>query len=143
VSIQPSKSVPKILALTPKAQDGVSFDIVGAQERLSNSLGANVQLIASTDWYMESFERCGGWESWAWETVLGKSFATRDSHFQGFVCLTEMVGRANALIINLALRNSKPVMLCVDGRPIGIVSAVTVIDSNDWKTGWGLVSREL
>lgn len=144
MSTQPTKSVPRILVLTPKpSEDGFTFDVEGIGSRLSNYLGVNVQTVSSTDWYGESFARCGGWESWAYETVLGKSFATREANFQGFALVTQQFGRANALIINLALRNSKPVIACVDGLSIGMVTAVTVLDSNNWTAGWGFVSKEL
>lgn len=96
----------------------------------------NMLLIHSSDWYRESFEVAGNWDSWIWETVTGRDYATREKHFDGFVVYGDRLGRANAGIVDLALRNQRAVLAFQGEAGLGIVNAVVSLDPEDMVSGW-------
>ena len=99
-----------------------------------------IQVTDSFAWYRDAFGRCGTWESWIWETVLGKDYGTREPHFDGFVVFGERLGRAGAGIADLAIRSNRAVLLYRDGNRLESVRTVAQIDPNDMVTGWGVES---
>lgn len=103
---------------------------------IGEELGISAELIDSAFWYKEQFGRCGDWSSWIWETVTGKNYDTRKSHFSGFVLCEEELGKANAQIVDLALRNGKIVLFARKNRPLSSISEVQTVDKDDWQRGW-------
>ena len=103
---------------------------------LEKDLGVSAELTDSAKWYKDQFHRCGDWSSWIWETVTGKSYETRRPHFSGFVVCEEELGKANAQIVTLALRNNRAVLFCRKNQPLAPVTSVEEVDATNWKRGW-------
>jgi hypothetical protein len=97
--------------------------------------GKRVHVVDSVTWYSETFATCGNWDSWIWETTNGVDFGTRKRHFAGFVVLADTLGRANAAIVQNALRDDTPVFSWLD-RQMGRVTNVIEHDANHWVGGW-------
>jgi hypothetical protein len=72
-------------------------------------LSVPAELVDSPSWYARDFPRCGNWDTWAWETVRGVDYGTRQRKFDGYVLCTPVVARANAQIVLLALQDQMPV----------------------------------
>jgi hypothetical protein len=134
----------KLLALVTK--DTLPVYVEQMRTDLTRALTAfglpNAALTDSGAWFHERFAVCGDWESWIWETVNGKDYATRQPNFDGFVVCTDTLGRANAQIIDLALRNDRAV-LAWDGSELRSVSRLVTHDSNRWVDGWGIETTSL
>jgi hypothetical protein len=106
---------------------------------LSTSLGLdNVALVDSASWYREQFDSCGNWDSWVWETVTGRDYATREQHFHGFVVLGDRLGKASAGIADLALRNGRAVLAWKESKDLCNVQSIVCLDKEDMAAGWGL-----
>jgi hypothetical protein len=103
---------------------------------LKEELGISAQLVDSVFWYKEQFSRCGDWSSWIWETVSGKNYDTRETHFSGFILCEEELGKANAQIVDLALRNGKIVLFARKNCPLSSISEVQTVDKDNWQRGW-------
>jgi hypothetical protein len=95
-----------------------------------------VQVKPSTLWYQQRFESCGDWESWVWETVNGREYSTRKPFFDGFAVCSDPMGRANAEIAKLALRNRKAVLAWSPSEPLRFVQEVVTLDADKWTGGW-------
>lgn len=72
--------------------------------------GLQVRLVDSIEWYEQQFPISGTWESWIWDTVNGRDCRTRTPHFDGFLVLSDQLGRANATVAAMALRNGSAVL---------------------------------
>ena len=108
---------------------------------LSSFLGVkDVDLVDSVMWYRDVFGRCGTWESWVWDTVLGRDYGTRERHFDGFVVFGRRLGRAGASIVDLALRSNRAVLTILPERGVEIVQSVVQTDNTDMITGWEISS---
>jgi hypothetical protein len=107
-----------------------------ARSLIKEELGISPQLVDSVFWYKEQFSRCGDWSSWIWETVSGKNYDTRETHFSGFILCEEELGKANAQIVDLALRNGKTVLFARKNCPLSSISEVQTVDEDDWQRGW-------
>ena len=115
--------------------------VSGELERLFPQL--KVQVTPSTEWYTERFESRGDWESWVWETVNGKDYTTRKPFFSGYAVCIDPMGRANAEITKLALRNGKAVFAWSAQSPIRSVQEVVTLDGNRWVDGWSVRSNPI
>lgn len=103
---------------------------------LESQLGLSEVLITdSGTWYKQSFDTAGNWDSWIWETVLGRDYETRDRHFSGFVVYGDRLGRATAGVCNLALRSDRAVLV-FDGQRLGKVTSVVTVDQENMVSGW-------
>jgi hypothetical protein len=107
-----------------------------ADALLKERLGVEVQLVDSAFWHKEHFGRCGDWSSWVWETVTGRDYDTREHHFSGFIVCEEELGKANAQLVELALRNGRSVLFARKNRPLSTVKEVKVADETNWQRGW-------
>jgi len=103
---------------------------------------ADVAITDSGAWFHERFAVCGDWQSWIWESVNGKDYATREPNFDGFVVCVDTLGKANAQIVELALRNNRAV-LAWDGSELRSVSRLLTYDANRWVEGWGIETTSL
>lgn len=110
--------------------------VAEVKKQVAQTLDVTTSLLDSRTWHEREFARCGGWDSWAWETVNGKDFSTRKSFFDGFVVGQTVIGRANAQIIHLALEQRRVVLFCAIERPLGIVTQLITVDSERWIDGW-------
>jgi hypothetical protein len=120
----------------PEESDQVLPKVMTAvNEYLQNR--RSVILVHSADWYHETFQSCGNWDSWIWETVTGRDYGTRDKHFDGFIVYGEKLGRANAGIVDLALRSDR-VVLAMREAQLDIVTGVVALDTEDMVSGWTL-----
>lgn len=137
----------KLLALVSRDmnQSQIEETVTSICNRLKTDLGiTEVGVTDSVFWYNTLFPVAGNWESWIWESVNGKDFGTRKPHFVGFVVCSAMLGRANAAIVKLALRDKRTVLHWSSARhPLSIVVEVIGSDDNNWKTGWSVRTREL
>ena len=115
---------------------GIEKAVESVHAALKEKLGLDAELTASSVWYKEHFSRCGDWDSWIWETVTGKSYDTRKPHFAGFIVCEEKLGRANAQIVDLAVRNKKVVLFCRKDLPLSEVEGTEETDPDNWKQGW-------
>lgn len=134
----------KFLALI--AKDTLPVYVEQMRTELTGALHAfglpDVAITDSGAWFRERFAVCGDWESWIWESVCGKDYATRQPNFDGFVVCTDPLGRANAQIVELALRNQRAV-LAWDGSELRSVSRLVTYDNNRWADGWGIETTSL
>ena len=112
-----SMKKPKLLILVPSGMPQAEAEALRteSQARLEKELGSSIECELSSHWWSAQFERAGSWDSWIWETVTGKSFNTRGPHFDGFVVCTEQLGKANAGIVGLALKQKRSVLACRNG----------------------------
>jgi hypothetical protein len=65
---------------------------------------------------------------------------TRRRYFDFFVVVDTPIGRATKEIINLALRERRPVLRFVEEGFVQVVRTVQVEDDN-WKKGWTVAVR--
>lgn len=134
----------KLLALV--AKDTLPVYIEQMRTDLTRALHAfglsNVVLTDSGAWFRERFSACGDWESWVWESVCGKDYNTRAPNFDGFVVCVDTLGRANAQIVDLALRNQRAV-LAWDGSELRSVSRLLTYDHQRWADGWGIETTSI
>lgn len=98
--------------------------------------------VDSKDWYRTHFPRCGSWDSWVWETVVGRDYMTRQPHFAGFVVCDVPLGRGNVSLVQLALTNKLPVLLWEDEAPFRRVVQVNEVESN-MGGGWDVSAAPL
>ena len=120
--------------------------LAGIKDRLDEDLdlAGKVTLRDSASWYREAFPAAGTWEGWIWETVNGKNFKTRQPHFAGFVVCGGVLGRANAQVVELALRDKRAVLQWTSTRhPLRVVAAVTKRNTDSWIDGWGVATNPL
>ena len=138
MSTESQKPCLRLLALTNRAMevDDINEWVTEVKVKVATTLDVDTTLVNSRDWHEQEFARCGGWDSWAWETVNGKDFSTRKPFFDGFVVGQTVLGRANAQIIHLALGQAKVVLFCESGKPLGIVTELLTVDSERWVDGW-------
>ena len=128
----------KLLVLVTK---GLTDDYIATltndvKSALAQAGISNVVLTDSGAWFRERFQQSGDWDSWVWETVNGIDYVTRQHYFDGFVVTAEQLGRANAGIVSLALRNKRAVLAYVDDRPLKKVTEVHADDPDNWAEGW-------
>ena len=139
-----SATCPRLLLLVPRGL--TSEEIEKAQEQVAEAFTARlgvpqVSTADSKSWYTSHFESAGTWESWIWDTVCGKDFATRKPYFQGFVVIGSTVGRAGAGIVDLALRTGKAV-LSYDGEHLSQVTGVTAPSDGEYGS-WAVEARRI
>ena len=139
-----SSKPPRFLLLVNRGMSSSAIDdaVEVAHTLLGDELGIKAELIDSAFWYKEQFNRCGDWSSWIWETVTGKDYDTRKSHFSGFILCEEELGKANANIVDLALRNGKIVLFARKNRPLSSITGVRAVDETDWQRGWRVKVEE-
>jgi hypothetical protein len=134
----------KFLALVSK--ETLPIQAEQSKVDLTRALAAlgipDVAITDSGEWFRERFAVCGDWQSWIWESVNGKDYNTRELNFDGFIVCTDPLGRANAQIVELALRNQRAV-LSWDGSDLKSVSRLLVRDANSWVDGWGVETSPL
>jgi len=114
----------------------ISQAVETAEALIREKLKLEVELVDSAFWHKEQFQRCGDWSSWIWETVTGRDYDTRRPHFAGFIICEEELGKANAQLVELALRNGRSVLFARRNRPLSTVKAVEEADSTNWQRGW-------
>ena len=106
--------------------------------KLGQVLPYGFEIVDSAAWHAESYDRCGDWTSWFWETVHGIAYQTRKRHFDAFLVAQTDLGRANAEILKIALSANRPVLFCKQGHDIGIVYRIEATDAENWKSGWSV-----
>lgn len=128
----------RLLVLVNRGESSHSINraVETADALIREGLGVSVELVDSAFWHKEQFGRCGDWSSWIWETVTGKDYETREHHFSGFIVCAEELGRANAQLVELALRNGRSVLFARKNCPLSVVKEVKVTDENNWQGGW-------
>lgn len=130
--------------MVPRAMLPIEVDeaMVSVKKAVKGFVGhENVEVMDSVSWHKEQFTTSGNWESWIWDTVTGKDYSTREPHFSGFLVYGERLGRANAAIVDLALRAKRAVLaLKSSTSPIEIVQGVGVVDEGDMVAGWKVES---
>ena len=137
---------PKLLVLVTKglSEDYVESLLISVRGSLKSLGIENVQLKDSGTWFRERFPACSDWDSWIWETVNGIDYASRELYFDGFILTSRQLGRANASIVSLALRNKRLVLAYEDeDRPLRNVIQINVEDENNWVEGWSFDSTEI
>lgn len=97
---------------------------------------SSYRLMDSGTWFRERFPACGDWDSWIWESVNGVDYITREVHFDGFILTSIQMGRANASIAALALRNKRAVLALEENQPLKKVTAINADNVDDWAEGW-------
>ncbi len=135
----------RLLVLVTKGlSDDYVDQLMGDVKRTLAEAGiANVALQDSGSWFREQFQRLGDWDSWIWETVNGVDYITRQHNFDGFVVTSDQLGKANAGIVQLALRNKRAVLHYVEDRPLRKVLEVHADDPENWAEGWSIDSTAL
>jgi hypothetical protein len=136
---------PNFLVLVSKGLPEDYLDTLMLQVRGSlQTLGIEqMKLTDSGTWFRERFSSCGDWDSWIWETVNGIDYASRELFFDSFVLTAPQLGRANASIASLALRQKRPVFSFQEDEPLRIVTQINVDDENNWVEGWSYDSKAI
>jgi len=129
----------KFLVLFHKdtSEDEVEKGLSEAKQRLILDLGVEEPTIVdSITWYDATFDRCGDWDPWVKETVLGVDYVSRKPHFNGFLLRFPLIGMAVANIAKLAIETGKPVLSIFPDNPLCKVTSVTCEDERNWIAGW-------
>lgn len=134
---------PRLLALVSQGRSSVQIEyaVEDVKKRVRELVGREPCVMDSATWYRDHFRHCGDWDSWVWETVTGKDYSTRQLRFAGFVVCTPTLGRATAKIVDLALRNNRPVLAWKEQEPLTQVTRLVELDGSDWKAGWTVDTR--
>lgn len=74
---------------------------------------AERELVPLREWYDSTFKVSVNMRSWAYDTVCGRDFETRQPHFRGFVAFGKQ-GRVGAALAEQALRRSRPLLAFED-----------------------------
>lgn len=132
--------VPKSWSRQPEKVAAVEKVARSRIEGLPDSKGrfAKVEIVASTDWHSQTFDGCASWDDWIWKSVVEVDYATRRPRFDGFVVCNKSLGRANAGIVDLALKQNRAVLAISDDDRLVAVTAVTTDDPEDWMGGWSV-----
>jgi hypothetical protein len=93
-------------------------------------------LTDTKTWYDQTFPSCGSWDSYVWETVNGRDYATRQPHFRGFIAVTERLDRSAAQIVALALKEGKTVLGFNQGAQL--LSITSLRQREDEAGGWAV-----
>ena len=135
----------KLLVLVTKGlnDEYVATLMTDVRDALQHVGISNVTLVDSGAWFRERFSQTGDWDSWIWETVNGIDYITRQYNFDGFVATTEQLGRANASILSLALRNKRAVLSYLENRSIRKILDINADDPDNWAEGWSFDSVEI
>jgi hypothetical protein len=134
----------RALALVDRSRGAPQITLATQGVRESfQALGRDATVTDSADWYKSFFPRCGDWDSWIWETVAGKDYATRKQRFAVFVVCDTPLGKANAGIVRLALRTGTPVLRWEDGAPLTLVVELVEADRQDWGAQWDVRTAPL
>jgi len=96
---------PRLLVLVDADEGEARVDAIVADVR--GMLEVECEVVPSTMWFTQSFARCGTWESWVTDSVLGYDYNTRRIHFDGFVVCA--LGPVNRQIARLAIEKQRPV----------------------------------
>jgi len=130
--------VPRLLALVAKGLSDEEAEAArtGAEAQFLAQFGKSVEVLNSKAWFASTFSDCGSWDSWIWDTVSRKDYATRKPYFAGFILCSPVMGRANAQIVRLARENGRTVLLWQSGSPFSLVTGVNDVDPESWKDGW-------
>lgn len=134
---------PKLLALVSKglSDEYIQYMLEEAKKSLVEFGIPEADIKDSSTWFREKFSSCGDWDAWIWETVNGRDYMTRQHHFDGFLICTDTLGKANANIAGLALRNQRAVLSWLEDQPIRIVTAVKTVDDTNWAEGWSFETQ--
>lgn len=138
MSAQSSAASLKLLLLVPRSFTPRECEEVSSQVKadLDAALGLeNVTFMDSASWYRDQLKTSGNWDSWVWETVTGRDYATRERHFDGFVVVGDQLGRATAEIVRLAIQNGRVVLHWKPASPLGCVQTV-VGTAEDGVSSW-------
>lgn len=135
----------KVLALIPKSFGSPARAELKAQveSRLGTMTGKRVEVTDSIDWHRGTFGSSGGWDDWIWNTVSAVDYTTRKTKFDAFVTCVQDLGRANAGIVKLALRNGRAVLHWKDQEPLAVVQKLDERDSDDWVGGWRVCTTQI
>lgn len=140
----PQSSLAKLLVcfpkrVTPSEEEQVCLLIADKLEEI----GAEVDMVTSSAWFQQTFASAGDYESWIYETVCGKDYHTRRTHFAGFVVVTsDGVGRLTAQIAELAL-TTKQLVLAFNGEDLSVAWKVETLNADDWQRGWDILTRDI
>ena len=125
----------RILALVPNdLNEGQLAQIRSAICSTFLDLGISVIVTDSMKWYREKFAASGNWDSWVWDTVLGRDYSTRSRYFDGFVVVSQKLGRVSANIAILALRNDIFVLSWSEDKLFLITKFIPKADSWVYQT---------
>lgn len=137
---------PHFLALVPRGTLPTEVELLVGElgDKLKNQLGLSSCITDSLSWYRESFDRCGNWDSWIWDSVTGRDYNTREHKFKGFVVVkNRSLGRANASIVDLALSNQRLVLYFQPDKDIEVVSRIEQTEPEELAAGWTVTTQEL
>jgi hypothetical protein len=90
----------------------------------------------SKTWYDQTYSSCGSRDAWIWETVNGKDYDTRKSHFSAFVTVTERLDRSTAQIASFVLREGK--VLMGFNQQHQVLNVTSLRPREDEAGGWAL-----
>ena len=127
----------KIFFAMPRNETVVP-DLSRCQMLVEGSSGKTADLCLSSDVFQETFE--GDWNDWIDNTVNGVDYYTRRFKYGVIVCMTELIGKATARIVEGALVQQKPVFL-FRGQDLEEITGVETIDRENWQEGWKLLRR--
>jgi len=110
-----------------------------AAEIASRFPGASV--VLSRDAHRETFADGGGWLSWAHMVGSGHDWQGQPT-YDGYVILTDLVGRVTAHIVAAALSANRGVIYWPRGAsaPAPVRAVEAVPGSESWTHGWRIIT---
>jgi hypothetical protein len=101
-------------------------------------------IVPVNDWYEESFPLCSTWDSWIHSTVKSNNPVTGGLRFIAYVFTEQEIGKGNAEIASLALTcGRKLYFFDLEHDEFRRVTAIATVDSDDYVSGWRLVTAAL
>jgi hypothetical protein len=127
------KKTMKIFVATPKNMSAyVAVEIV---QELENVFPMATVCTASHE-FAEHYDPSNGFDGWTDYVVLGQDFMTRSYHYDVIIMPVEEIGKGNASIVRLALRNKRQILVRVKEREYHLVTGLQTLDEDNWQTGW-------
>lgn len=128
------------MALVPKSWSRQPEKVEEIEKVARNQIpqGVKIEVVSSTEWYEKTFEACASWSDWIWKSVVEVDYASRKPQFAGFIVCTKSLGRANAGIVDLALKQNRAVLAISDDDRLVVVTGLRTDDPEDWMGGWSV-----
>lgn len=136
--------IPSIFFAHPKGMEDEAIDS-GLRDTVAAFLasGDTVTVVAGRDDYMKHAPSAGGFNGWCRDVVTRIDMTTLNPAYAAFVVPGTSVGKATALILQLAMQKGRRVFSLQYQRTteepvLRPVQGIECIDPNDFFAGWVL-----
>ncbi len=121
-----------------KGDEQTVADAAVCRDVMVERLGSDVELVLGRDDHKANFRSSGGWGGWARSIGAGVR-VDGTPRYNLLVSPSKIVGRATADMFRAALEVGRPALVFTAGA-FAAVTAVTDLDTDDWKAGYRLVT---